>query len=97
MLNDPKHWGDPEVYRPERFIGANGKYVKDDWMINFGLGKRICLGESLARSVVFLYIATFLQEFTFSIPEGDPKPSTYPVPGFTTCPQKYRMEVKQRL
>ncbi|PSN29285.1 hypothetical protein C0J52_28466, partial [Blattella germanica] len=97
VLSDRKHWGDPEVYRPERFIDSEGKFVRDEWMINFGLGKRVCLGEALARNVLFLYIASFMQEYTISIVDGDPRPSTYPMSGFTTAPQRYRMKRVQRL
>lgn len=35
---DKEHWGDPEVFRPERFIDENGQFVDDSWMIPFGLG-----------------------------------------------------------
>jgi len=37
---DKNHWGDPEVFRPERFLDATGTiFLKDDWLIPFGLGK----------------------------------------------------------
>jgi cytochrome P450 len=97
VLSDPGHWGDPEVFRPERFLDSNGKFLKDEWMINFGSGKRFCLGESLARNILFIFFTTFFQEFSFSIPEEDPRPGTMPQPGFTTAPYPYRMKMKQRL
>jgi cytochrome P450 len=97
VMADPKHWGDPEVFRPERFLDSNGKFVKDEWMISFGAGKRLCVGESLAKNVLFLFFATFLQEFSVSIPEGDPRPTTLPQPGFTTSPYPFRMKLKQRM
>jgi methyl farnesoate epoxidase/farnesoate epoxidase len=97
VLSDPDHWGDPEVFRPERFLDSNGKFMKDDWMINFGSGKRFCLGESLARNILFIFFATFFQEFSLSIAEGDPRPTTMPQPGFTTAPYPFRMKIKERL
>jgi len=97
VLSDPGHWGDPEVFRPERFLDSNGKFVKDEWMINFGTGKRYCVGESLSKSVLFLFFATFLQEFSVSIPEGEPRPTTIPQPGFTTAPYPFRIKLKQRM
>jgi methyl farnesoate epoxidase/farnesoate epoxidase len=97
VLNNPDHWGDPEVFRPERFLDSNGKFIKDEWMINFGSGKRYCIGESLARNILFLFFATFLQEFSVSIPEGDPGPSSKPQCGFTTAPYPFRMKLKQRM
>ncbi|KAJ9576498.1 hypothetical protein L9F63_025608 [Diploptera punctata] len=50
---DVKHWGDPDVFRPDRFIDNKGELIKDDWLLNFGVGKRRCLGEALGRSCVF--------------------------------------------
>lgn len=97
VLCDPDHWGDPEVYRPERFLDSNGKFVKDDWMINFGSGKRFCIGEAMARSILFIFAATFLQEFSVSIPKEDPRPSTVPQPGFTSAPYPFRINLKQRM
>jgi methyl farnesoate epoxidase/farnesoate epoxidase len=97
VLSDPVHWGDPEVFRPERFLDSKGKFFKDDWMINFGIGKRYCLGESLARDILFIFFTTFFQELSISLPEGDPRPSTMPQPGFTTAPYPFRFKVKQRI
>jgi methyl farnesoate epoxidase/farnesoate epoxidase len=96
VLNDRDHWGDPEVFRPERFLDADGKFLKDEWMIPFGAGKRVCLGEILARSILFLIFSTLMQEFKFNIPEGDPYPSTEGLPGFTTAPAPFRVEVTER-
>jgi len=36
---DKKHWGDPENFRPERFISPEGKFVKDEHFMPFGTGK----------------------------------------------------------
>ncbi|XP_021919684.1 methyl farnesoate epoxidase-like [Zootermopsis nevadensis] len=97
VLSDPGHWGDPEVFRPDRFLDCNGKFVKDEWLVNFGSGKRYCIGESLAKNVLFIFFASFFQEFSITIPEGDPSPTTMPQPGFTTAPHPFRMKLKQRM
>jgi cytochrome P450 len=34
-----KTWGDPDVFRPERFMSPNGKLTKRDQFIPFGIGK----------------------------------------------------------
>jgi len=34
---DQSYWGDPDVFRPERFITAEGKYKADDRNIPFGI------------------------------------------------------------
>lgn len=40
MHHDPDMWGDPEVFRPERFLKENGQLAKDN-TLPFGFGKSI--------------------------------------------------------
>jgi cytochrome P450 family 2 subfamily U polypeptide 1 len=67
--HDPKLYPDPFSFRPERFINESGKAVKPDCLIPFGIGKRYCLGEPLARMELFLYLTSILQKFTILPPE----------------------------
>jgi cytochrome P450 len=46
-------------------------------------GKRTCLGQSLAKMELFLFLTNLLQRFTVSIPDNYPKPSTDGVLGLT--------------
>jgi cytochrome P450 len=35
-----EHWGDPENFRPERFIDKEGKLIaNDEWLLPFGSGR----------------------------------------------------------
>jgi cytochrome P450 len=38
---DVEHWKDPEVFRPERFIGEDGQLTGTEHMIPFSLGRII--------------------------------------------------------
>lgn len=64
-----KFWGDPEVFRPERFIpGEDGNEIhtipeKKAAVVPFNVGKRACLGEPLALDVIFLFVVKFFQTF----------------------------------
>lgn len=69
-------WGDPENFRPERFIGPNGKLdLKLDKSLPFGAGKRLCAGETFARNTLFLFISAFFQNFNISLPQNEQFPS----------------------
>ncbi|XP_077173844.1 cytochrome P450 1A5-like [Paroedura picta] len=71
--HDPYLWKDPSVFKPERFLSSDGKEVNPDnceKVLVFGLGKRRCVGEMMARSEIFLFLATLLQELQFSVQEG---------------------------
>lgn len=97
VFQDREHWGDPEVFRPERFLDAGGHFIKDDWMIPFGVGKRMCIGEVLTRNTIFLFFTSLLQEFWFSVPEEDSEPSLVPLSGFTIAPQPFRVKATKRI
>lgn len=42
----------------------------------FGLGKMKCIGETIARWQVFLFLATLLQQLEFSVCEGAEEDTT---------------------
>jgi cytochrome P450 family 2 subfamily J len=60
---DEEAWGDPENFRPERFLNKEGVFTKHDSFIAFSVGKRVCLGETLARDELFLFTASLFQAF----------------------------------
>ncbi|XP_040824283.1 cytochrome P450 1A2 [Ochotona curzoniae] len=82
---DPKVWGDPSEFRPERFLTANGMAINkplSEKVTLFGMGKRRCIGETLGRWEVFLFLAMLLQRLEFSVPPGLPVDLT-PIYGLT--------------
>lgn len=44
--HDPDVWGDPENFRPERFLSEDGsKVIRRDSIMPFSVGRRVCLGK----------------------------------------------------
>ncbi|XP_062439648.1 cytochrome P450 1A5-like [Rhea pennata] len=71
--HDEKLWKDPLAFNPERFLNAEGtelNKVEGEKVLVFGLGKRRCIGEHIARLQVFLFLSTLLQRLEFSVPNG---------------------------
>uniref|UniRef100_A0A8C0HFT8 Cytochrome P450 1A n=2 Tax=Buteo TaxID=30396 RepID=A0A8C0HFT8_9AVES len=71
--HDEKLWKDPLTFNPERFLSAGGTEVNKvdgEKVLVFGLGKRKCIGESIARCQVFLFLSTLLQQLEFSVCNG---------------------------
>ncbi|XP_069951918.1 cytochrome P450 2D14-like isoform X2 [Cherax quadricarinatus] len=67
VMSDPKLWKNPHEFDPENFLNAEGKYVKNEGFFPFGIGRRVCVGESLARMQIFVFLASLFQRFTFSL------------------------------
>ncbi|XP_065207644.1 farnesoate epoxidase-like isoform X2 [Planococcus citri] len=91
-MNDPKKWKNPDEFMPERFMGGDRSKKR---LPNFGLGKRSCIGEVLAKNFMFLYLAYFFQRYSIQFPSGY-KPSTYPILGLTNGPQPFKLIISER-
>ena len=68
----PDIWGDPEVFRPERWDPVHGQKVPQWTYFPFGGGSRICMGMSLAQLQVRLVLATILQRYVPRLLPGHP-------------------------
>ncbi|XP_076439140.1 cytochrome P450 1A1-like [Babylonia areolata] len=73
---DPEVFEDPQHFRPERFLDDKGHVISaahpTRHLLSFGVGKRSCPGETFARSRVFLYVTTLLQQFDILPPVKHP-------------------------
>ncbi|XP_050392965.2 cytochrome P450 2B4 [Patella vulgata] len=96
VLLDDKIWGDADVFRPERFLDENGQLVKREEFIPFSLGRRTCLGESLAKMELFLFMTTLIQRFEFKPVDPDNLPTLKGVFGITHAPSKYEVRAIPR-
>lgn len=95
---DPELFPDPEVFKPERFLNADeSKIIGTKHLIPFSLGPRSCIGETLARTELFLYVATLSQKLEFLPPEGEDLPSTKGEVGLTHKPKPFKVRIRSRM
>uniref|UniRef100_A0A1B6BXF9 Cytochrome P450 n=1 Tax=Clastoptera arizonana TaxID=38151 RepID=A0A1B6BXF9_9HEMI len=85
--HDKKRWSDPEIFQPERFLNENEQFIVDEPLLQFGLGKRRCLGEVLARNFIFIFFTGILRNYSLQEIPGENRPSNKPIPGITLAPQ----------
>ncbi|XP_035997289.1 cytochrome P450 2J2 [Fundulus heteroclitus] len=90
VLHDESMWETPHSFNPQHFLDQDGKFRKRDAFMPFSAGKRVCLGEQLARMELFLFFTFLLQRFRLSPPAGE-QPSLEFRMGGTRCPKPYRL------
>uniref|UniRef100_A0A914LVD3 Unspecific monooxygenase n=1 Tax=Meloidogyne incognita TaxID=6306 RepID=A0A914LVD3_MELIC len=95
VLADGEIFEKPEEFNPERFLDENGKLKKVDELIPFSVGKRQCLGESLARMELFLFLGNLLNKYKF-MPGNDGIPSLKRINGGTARCIKYKCRIIKR-
>ncbi|XP_035661944.1 cytochrome P450 2U1-like [Branchiostoma floridae] len=94
---DPEFWPDPEKFDPRRFLDSDGKVVtRPESFMPFSTGRRVCLGEQLAKMELFLLFSSLLKHFTLKLPEGAAAPSTDGIMGFFYVPPKVNMCITKR-
>jgi cytochrome P450 family 2 subfamily J len=72
--HDPSVWERPEQFYPEHFlttfVDGKLKYSPREQLIPFSIGRRECLGESLAKMDFFLFFVSILQKYEVHLPEN---------------------------
>lgn len=96
-MMDPNLWTEPTRFRPERFLTADQKALEiPKYFLPFSLGPRSCLGETLAKMELFLYMTSLLQRFKLMPAEGSSLPPIKGVLGVTYNPEPYEIRLIKR-
>ncbi|KAM4529386.1 cytochrome P450 2K1-like [Fundulus diaphanus] len=99
VLHDASEWEKPHSFHPAHFLDKEGKFVKRDAFMPFSAGRRICLGESLARMELFLFFTTLLQHFRFAPAPGvtEDELDLTPRGGITLGPSPHKLCAVSRM
>ncbi|XP_055769832.1 cytochrome P450 2U1-like [Salvelinus fontinalis] len=93
---DPTVWEEPDDFNPSRFLDDQGNLLRKECFIPFGIGRRVCMGEQLAKMELFLMFTSLLQAFSFRLPEGLVPPPMHGRFGLTLAPCSYTVTVRPR-
>ncbi|XP_050666564.1 cytochrome P450 18a1 [Leptidea sinapis] len=89
---DPKLWHEPKTFNPSRFIDENGKIRRPEFFMPFGVGRRMCLGDILARMEMFMFFASMMHQFDLQMDDGDALPSLEGTVGATIAPHPFQVK-----
>ena len=98
---DTKLWADPDHFNPEaNFTQCNQRggfeIVNTEYLIPFGVGRRQCLGESLARQELWIFFVGLMQRFEVeaSLSHPLPSPSAASCNGAVRAPYPFQLNFK---
>ncbi|XP_048738009.2 cytochrome P450 2C28-like [Ostrea edulis] len=91
ILFDSEMFENPKDFQPERFLDVDGKLKNVDKVLVFSLGRRVCLGESLARMELFLFATTLIQRFQILPADPAHLPSLEGNLGVTYYPMEFSL------
>ncbi|XP_033625410.1 cytochrome P450 2J6-like [Asterias rubens] len=86
VSRDPSIWSSPEEFKPERFIDEAGSLKPREEHLPFASGRRVCLGEQLAKMELFIFFSHLLHQFSFKKPDESQPLSFEAVNGLTLTP-----------
>ena len=104
ILRDPSYWTDADTFNPDRFLEPSNpadpkskpQVRQDPRSVPFGMGKRMCLGRTLAMSELFLFGCALFQNFRFELTESEKGKRMDHIPGFVLGCPKYNVVIHER-
>jgi len=96
MSKSTAFWEEPNLFNPNRFI-KEGKVQKDlPQMMPFSVGRRVCMGDSLAKNELSIFFTSMVQRLKFSVSLKGKKPSQDDFrTGVTSIPDDYLVRIEQ--
>lgn len=74
---DERWFPDPERFDPTRFLPPQSESIPAGAYFPFGMGPRVCIGQSFAMNEMLLICATVLQRFTMVLGPGQGDPGLF--------------------
>ncbi|XP_061172852.1 cytochrome P450 2U1-like [Saccostrea echinata] len=88
---DYTYWKRPSEFRPENFTDSDGKLIRHEGFLPYGLGHRMTKFNSFMDQILFLIIANIINKFDLRAPEDNPNPSLTAEDGLIRYPKPYQV------
>ena len=96
VLKDADIFENPLQFNPERFIDNDGNVFRPKEFIPFGIGRRNCLGEAVAKMELFLFMTAMIKQFDFVLPDDQSEPDLEGDFGIIHAPKPFKVRAIQR-
>lgn len=63
-------WHEPELFAPDRFSPERRERIERGAFIPFGLGPRICIGQTFAMQEILTVLSVIVPRYRFELPAG---------------------------
>ena len=95
VMHDPEHFPNPMQFNPDRYLTKNAdgslKFMPHPRVIPFGIGRRRCLGENLARATLYQFFTAIILKY--EIISGQDEPILeLPTSGLVKYPQPFKLK-----
>nr|AKH03520.1 cytochrome P450 3130A1 [Paracyclopina nana] len=97
IMHDPEHFDNPSLFNPDRFLTQDHdlKFTPHPRVIPFGVGKRRCLGEIMARTTLYKFFTALVQKYEIISGQSEPIEDISDI-GVVRNPTKYKLIFKPR-
>ncbi|XP_065675147.1 steroid 17-alpha-hydroxylase/17,20 lyase isoform X3 [Hydra vulgaris] len=98
MHHDESYWKNAMSFYPERWLEKSGEFNSKLGYayLPFSNGPRSCLGETLAKTELFVFITRLLKDYRFEMPTGKELPSLDGRSGITSPPYDFEVVIIPR-
>nr|ULR85526.1 cytochrome P450 [Spodoptera frugiperda] len=86
LHHNPEYYPEPEVFRPERFLGEKKKNIIPYTYMPFAEGPRLCIGMRFAKMQMLAGLITMLKKYRLELADGMPTKLKFKAQSFITHP-----------
>ena len=97
--HDENHWKNAMSFYPERWLDEAGEFncKLGSAFLPFSAGPRSCLGETLAKVELFIFISRLVKDFRFEKPIDEDLPRLDGRSGITCTPYDFKVAIVPRI
>lgn len=94
--HNPKIWGDPDTFRPERFLEEDNP-LKKMHLVPYQIGQRACPGDKVALRIITVFVKKLIRSFeVIADPEVDKEDYVKPEVNYLLLPKPVKLIMKER-